>query len=230
MRIAFASIQGSEGSTARGGIVTTFTPDFVVWKHRFRICQWMLVGVLLPLLPLAAQPGTIKGKVVARGVRDSADAVVHIQKIPNKTFPTPKEPIVLDQVNLMFVPHVLPVLVGTTVAFPNSDEVRHNVFSPSPARRFNLGTYPKGISRTVTFDKPGEVALLCNVHAEMSAYVIVVETPYFAVSTKDGSYTIRNVPPGKYVLKTWHEKLKSQTKEVEVPAEGSITVDFELRK
>lgn len=210
--------------------MTAFAPMLTGKKHRFWICLWTLVSLWSALLPLAAQTGSIKGKVTARGVRDNGDAVVYIEKIPNKTFPAPKEPVVLDQVNLMFVPHVLPVLVGTTVAFPNSDEVRHNVFSPSPARRFNLGTYPKGISRTVTFDKPGDVALLCNVHAEMSAYVIVVETPYFAVSAKDGSYTIRNVPPGKYVLKTWHEKLKPQTKEVEVPTEGSVTVDFELRK
>lgn len=210
--------------------MTAFTPVPVVWKHRLGICLCTLASSLLPLLPLAAQTGTIKGKVTARGVRDNGDAVVYLEKIPNKTFHAPKDPVVLDQVNLMFVPHVLPVLVGTTVAFPNSDEVRHNVFSPSPARRFNLGTYPKGVARTVTFDKPGEVALLCNVHAEMSAYVVVVETPYFAVSAKDGSYTIRNVPPGKYVLKTWHEKLKPQMKEVEVPADGSVTVDFELRK
>lgn len=210
--------------------MTAFRLSLVAGKPGHRVCLWTFASVLLPLLPLAAQTGAIKGKVTARGVRDNGDAVVYVEKIPNKTFPAPKEPVVLDQVNLMFVPHVLPVLVGTTVAFPNSDEVRHNVFSPSPARRFNLGTYPKGVSRTVTFDKPGEVALLCNVHAEMSAYVIVVETPYFAVSAKDGSYTIRNVPPGKYVLKTWHEKLKPQTREVEVPEGGSVTVDLELRK
>lgn len=185
---------------------------------------------LLFLFPLSSHAGTIKGKVKAIGMRDNADAVVFIDKIPNKTFPPPKELVILDQINLTFTPHVLPVLVGTTVAFPNSDEVRHNVFSPSPAKRFNLGTYPRGVSRTVTFDKPGEVALLCNVHAEMSAYVIVVETPYFAITLKDGTYVIKNVPPGKYVLKTWHERLKPQSKEVEISGDASATVDFELRK
>ncbi len=180
--------------------------------------------------PFESRVGTIKGKIIARGMRESADVVVYIEKIPGKTFPAPKDPLVLDQLNLTFVPHVLPVLAGTTVAFPNSDEVRHNVFSPSPAKRFNLGTYPRGVSRTVTFDKPGEVALLCNVHAEMSAYVIVLETSYFAVTAKDGSYTIKNVPPGKYILKTWHEKLKAQGKEIEVPGDAPVTVDFELKK
>ncbi len=182
---------------------------------------------LLLLLPAVGRAGTIKGKVTARGARDNSDAVIYIEKIPNKTFPAAKEPVALDQINLTFTPHVLPVLVGTTVSFPNSDEVRHNVFSPSPPKRFNLGTYPRGVTRTVTFDKPGEVALLCNVHAEMSAYVVVVETPYFAVTAKDGSYTIKNVPPGKYTLRTWHERLKSQTKEIEVRGDAPVTVDFE---
>ena len=185
---------------------------------------------LLLIGPLESRAGTIKGKIIARGMRENADVVVYIDKIPGKTFSAPKDPLVLDQLNLTFVPHVLPVLAGTTVAFPNSDEVRHNVFSPSPPKRFNLGTYPRGVSRTVTFDKPGEVALLCNVHAEMSAYVIVLETPYFAVTAKDGSYTIKNVPPGKYILKTWHEKLKTQSKEIEVSGDASVTVNFELKK
>ncbi len=185
---------------------------------------------LLLLLPGVGRAGTIKGKVIVRGARDNGDAVIYIEKTPNRTFPAPKEPLILDQINLTFTPHILPVLVGTTVSFPNSDEVRHNVFSPSPPKRFNLGTYPRGVTRTVTFDKPGEVALLCNVHAEMSAYVIVVESPYFAVTTKDGSYTIKNVPPGKYVLKAWHERLKSQTKEIEVRGDAPVTVDFELSR
>ena len=185
---------------------------------------------LLLLLPVVGRAGTIRGKVIARGARDNGDAVIYIEKMPNKTFPAPKEPVILDQINLTFTPHVLPVLIGTTVSFPNSDEVRHNVFSPSPPKRFNLGTYARGVTRTLVFDKPGEVALLCNVHAEMSAYVIVVETPYFAVTAKDGSYTIKNVPLGNYVLKTWHERLKSQTREIEVRGDAPVTVDFELSK
>jgi plastocyanin len=163
-------------------------------------------------------------------MRHHGDAAVYVEKIPGQTFPPPKDAVTLDQLNLTFIPHVLPVLVGTTVAFPNSDEVRHNVFSTSPTKRFNLGTYPRGMAKNVTFDKPGVVDLLCNVHSEMSAYVVVVETPYFAVTGKDGSYTIKNVPPGKYVIKTWHEHLKAQSKAVEVAAGDSTRADFELRK
>lgn len=193
---------------------------------RIFVCLLLFLGVF----HVEAQAGTISGKVRARGRRHSGDAVVYIEKIPGKTFPAPQNPVTLDQRNLTFVPHVLPVLVGTTVAFPNSDEVRHNVFSVSRTARFNLGTYPRGVVKHITFKEPGVVALLCHVHVEMSAYVVVVETPYFAVTQRDGSYTIKHVPPGKYVLKTWHERLKPQSKEVEVGAGSSAQADFILRK
>lgn len=193
----------------------------------------IFLGVLLLLLfalHAEAQSGTINGKVRARGMRHNGDAVVYIERIPGNTFSAPQKPVTLDQLNLTFIPHVLPVLVGSTVAFPNSDEVRHNVFSASPSQRFNLGTYPQGTVKYVTFDQPGVVDLLCNVHSEMSAYVVVVETPYFAVTEKDGSYTIPNVPPGNYVLVAWHERLKPQRKEIQVLAGSSVQVDFALRK
>lgn len=198
----------------------------------FVLCLLVLWALLFFVIPAETQTptGTIAGKVVARGLRDHRDAVVYVEKIPGKTFTGPKEPVTLDQLNLTFIPHVLPVLVGTTVAFPNSDEVRHNVFSTSPPKRFNLGTYPRGVVKYVTFDKPGVVDLLCNVHSEMSAYVVVVETFYFAVTSKEGYYAIKDVPPGRYVVKTWHEHLKPVTKEVEVRAGETASVDFELRK
>ena len=192
----------------------------------------LFVFVLLAVssfeIPVQAQDGTIMGKARARGARHSGDAVVYIEKIPGKTFSPPNKPVILDQLKLTFVPHVLPVLVGTTVAFPNSDEVRHNVFSISRTKRFNLGTYPRGVTKYVTFDKPGVAALLCNVHTEMSAYVVVVETPYFAVTQRDGSYVIRNVPPGRYILKVWHERLKPQNKEIEVVAGLPTQANFDL--
>ncbi len=171
--------------------------------------------------------GDVTGKITARGARDAGNAVVYIEKITGKTFTPPKEPLEMDQKDMTFIPHVLPILVGTTVKFLNSDPVLHNIFSPDAvADKMNLGSWPKGQTREFTFKKPGVAALLCNVHPEMSAYVVVVETPYFAVSAKDGSYTIKNVPPGKYTLKIWHEKLKGKPVEVTVPETGSVTADF----
>jgi len=188
--------------------------------------------VLAWLFSLAAAAqgvaGTLTGKVSSRA-NDQSNAVVYAERNPPERVVPPKEPLVLDQVNLTFVPHVLPVVVGTKVAFPNSDQVRHNVFSPSPAKRFNLGTYPRGLTRTVTFDKPGEVVLLCNVHAEMSAYVLVLGTDHFVVPGKDGGYALKNLPPGKYNVTVWHEKFKSVIQAVEIKDNETVTLNFELK-
>jgi len=178
-------------------------------------------------LPLAA--GEIHGKVACKGVRDSGDAVVYVDAVPGKTFAPPKEHAKVDQLNLTFIPHVLPVLVGTTVDFQNSDAVLHNVFSPDLcAEKFNLGTWPKGQSRSFTFKKDCVATLLCKVHPEMEAYVVAVPTPYFNVTKADGTYRISDVPDGSYTLKVWHPKLKGTQKTVKVA--GATTADFEISK
>ena len=176
--------------------------------------------------------GDIKGKVKAIGAKNNANAVAYIDKIPDKKFDPLKEAVVMDQKNLVFIPHVLPIVAGTTVKYLNDDDVLHNVFSPDKcADKFNLGTWPKGQTRSYKFDNIGCVSvMLCNVHPEMEAFVVVLQNPYFAVSSKDGSYEIKNVPPGKYTLRIWHEKLKGEEVTVEVPEKGATTVDFELRK
>ncbi len=134
----------------------------------------------------------------------------------------------MDQKDLRFVPHVLAIQVGTTVEFPNSDPVAHNVFSISEAKRFNLGLYRRGSVRRVKFDKPGVVELLCNVHMEMSAYIVVLKNPYFARSGPDGTFRISGIPPGQHRLRCWHERLPTQEQVVEVPAEGTVEVVFTL--
>jgi plastocyanin len=176
--------------------------------------------------------GTIKGKVTARGVRDNANAVVYIEKLSDKTFPAPKKHAQLDQKNLKFQPHVLPVLAGTTVDFLNSDDVLHNVFSPEKcADNFNLGSWPKGQTRSYTFKEAGcQPVILCNVHPEMAAYVVVLSTPYYAVSEKDGGFEIKDVPVGKYTLKIWHEKLKGESQEVTVPESGEVKANFLIKR
>jgi plastocyanin len=173
--------------------------------------------------------GIIKGKVKTRSVRNRADVVVYLAGVEGE-FSAPDEYAVLDQKNLLFIPHVLPILVGTTVDFPNSDEVRHNVFSPTKDKKFNLGTYASGVTRQQTFDKPGAVTLLCNVHAEMVAYVVVLENPYFAVTNNRGDFEIKNVPAGTFILKTWHEKLKESKQEITVLEDGIVNIELQLRR
>ncbi len=176
-------------------------------------------------------PGTITGTVKCRRVRHSGDTVVYIEKVGDNKYDAPTEHGIVDQQNLVFIPHVIAVQKGATVDFPNNDQVRHNVFSPPDCcNQFNLGTYDIGASKPVTFDKSCEVPLLCNVHAEMSAFVVVLDNPYFGVTAKDGSFTINNVPPGTYKLKAWHEKLKSVEQEVKVEGGKTVESDFVLKK
>ncbi len=177
--------------------------------------------------------GDIKGKITASGIRSPENIVVYVDTIAGKTFPAPTQHLVIDQKNLKFVPHVAAVLKGTTVDFLNSDNVGHNVFWPSIAgnKKFahNLGTWPKGVTKSFTFDELGAAPLLCNVHPEMSGYVVVVPTPYFAVTDKEGDYEIKGVPPGKYSLKTWSEEGKPAGQEVEVTG-GAVTANISIHR
>lgn len=182
-------------------------------------------------VPKVDNAGSITGVVTCQKMRNSADAVVFIEKVGENKFDPPTEHAVVDQLNLTYVPRVLAMQKGTTVDFPNSDAVRHNVFSPPTAAfQFNLGTYPTGVVKEVLFDIVGETPLLCNVHAEMAGYVVTFENPYFAITDKDGNYTIEGVPAGKYVVKTWHEKLKELSQEVTVEPGNTATANFELKR
>ncbi len=175
--------------------------------------------------------GSITGNVKCKRVRYPENVVVYIEKVGDNKYPAPEEHGIVDQFNLTFVPHVIAVQKGTTPDFPNSDLVRHNVFSPPDCcKQFNLGTYDVGVVKHVTFDEAGEIPLLCNVHAEMSAFVLVLENPYFSVTGRDGDFKIENVPPGTYKLSAWHEKLRTVTKDVTIEAGKTTNVDFQLKK
>lgn len=189
-----------------------------------RLIPFAVCALAMPLIA-----GDIHGKVAAHGVRNSADAVVYLDRIAGKTFPPPSEHAKIDQKKMQFTPHVLPVLEGTTVDFLNSDALLHNVFSPDAcADRFNLGTWPQGQVKSFTFKKECFASLLCKVHPEMDGFVASLPTPYFAVSSADGSYHIKGVPDGTYTVKVWHPKLKPAQKSVTV--KGSTEADFEIAK
>ena len=188
----------------------------------------VLVLAIVAGFALAANAGTISGQV--SGV--SGQSVVYVDAISGKTFPAPAEHPVIDQKGLVYQPHVTAVLVGTTVDFLNSDSVAHNVFWTSIGGNkklgHNLGTWPKGEKKSFKFDAPGAVPILCNVHPEMSAYLVVVPTPYFATSDQAGNYKIENVPDGSYTVIAWHEGAKNQSKPVSVS--GDTKADFTLSK
>jgi plastocyanin len=188
--------------------------------------QLALIKALVPvfaiifLATITAQAGEIKGKVTAAGMKSATNIAVYIDTIPGKTFEAPAKHALMDQKHLEFVPHVMVVLKGTTVDFLNSDATLHNVFWPDIGGNrklaHNLGTWPQGQRKSFTFNDVGAAALLCNVHPEMSGYLIVVPTPYFAVTDSSGDFEIKDVPPGKYTVKTWSEEGKSVTQSVDV--------------
>jgi plastocyanin len=178
-----------------------------------------------PSVSAAGQGGTIKGVVDSPYVK-RYPALVYIDHVNGK-FPPPKENPHMSQKGMVFRPHILPVLKGSTVDFTNDDTVAHNVFSPpGSATPFNLGIYGAGVKKSETFNHLGEVPLLCIIHPEMSAFVIVLQNPYYALTDNDGNFEIKNVPPGKYQLKTWDEKLKASIQPVTVAAGKTTTVEF----
>jgi plastocyanin len=190
----------------------------------------MIFSVLIAAPVFAVEKtGTITGKVEVFRARRSADVVVYLVDVPGTFMPLSNH-LRMDQKSLMFIPHVLPVVAGSTVDFANNDNVLHNIFSPSKTKNFNLGTYGKDIIKQETFDKEGDVVLLCNVHAEMSAYVIVLSNPFFSKTGNDGKFTIAGIPPGQYTLKTWHEKKRPYEQKVVVEAGKTTEINIKLRR
>lgn len=190
-----------------------------------RIINLAVISILITALPIYA--ADITGTVKARGVKSPEGVVIYIEKADGD-FKPPEENPKIDQFKLVFTPRVLAVLVGTTVEFHNSDTVLHNVFGVGDDE-FDMGTWKGEKIDTHTFNNLGEVALLCNVHPEMEAYVVVFENPYFGVTDKDGKYLIKDIPPGNYKLKTWHDILKSQTQDI-IPGADTLIVDFKLKR
>jgi plastocyanin len=188
---------------------------------------FVLMAVTIGLC-VGAWAGDVDGKV--SGMKGKS--VVYIEAVAGKTFPAPKDHPVMDQKGLMFTPHIMAVQQGTTVEFLNSDTVQHNVFwtaiGTDKKLGHNLGTWPKGEKRSFTFDKPGVVPVLCNVHPEMAGYIVVSPTPYFAETDDSGNYKIKDVPDGSYNVTVWHEGAKNQSKPVTVAGGGKA--DFTLSK
>ncbi len=173
----------------------------------------VLIVMTLVAPALAAD---VTGEACIAGRRGSARDVVVYLEGAGRAAPLPRA--VVDQRGQTFIPHVSVVTVGTTVEFPNNDTIFHNVFAYFHAKRFDLGMYPRGTTKRQTFDKKGVVALLCNVHAQMSAYIMVVDTPWYAVTDQTGRFHIPNVQPGRYTLHAWHESGTEATQSIVVQA------------
>lgn len=192
-----------------------------------------LVAGLVAIAWTGAGPGpggTVRG--VVRGPAGPADdAVVYL--VPEGAAPPPAPGTAvaeIDQRRLRFVPRVLAVSPGTSVAFRNSDPLLHNIFSPDPREPFDLGTYPQGESRAHRFEHPGPHVILCNIHPEMEAWVFVAPTPYHAVTDSAGGFRIGDLPPGDYALHVWRRHAAPYSREVTVTAADSLTTEIRLER
>jgi plastocyanin len=157
-------------------------------------------------------------------------SVVYLETAPRAAFDQREEPRAkLDQRNEAFVPHVLAIVAGTTVDFPNNDRTYHNVFSLSSTRPFDLGRYAVGRSKSIKFDRPGIVRVFCDIHSHMSAFILVFAHRHFSVTDDEGHYRIDNVPPGTYTVIAWNEATPSESKRVVIPESGGdVETNFVL--
>lgn len=201
---------------------------------------WIQTILILALtgLPFYAYSGDVQSIVKDSKGKPVEDAVVFAISLPGGMELPPPIPVVIDQVDKEFYPYVTPVQIGAELSFPNNDEIRHHVYSFSPAKTFELPLYPpgKGKEQTLIFDQAGVVVLGCNIHDWMKAYVYVLETPFFAKTDTDGKTSVSGLPPGDYELRIWHPRIKksseAQKQVVSVAQNSSEDIEFtiELKK
>ena len=184
-------------------------------------------AVLAAALAAPLTAATIDARVADARGNAITNAVVYA--IPSgHELPLAKKTAVMDQKNRMFIPHVLPVQVGTSVRFPNSDDIRHQVYSFSPAKTFQLPLYAGTPSTPLIFDKTGVVTLGCNIHDQMSAFIVVLETPYFEKTAGDGRASLNDVEAGRYTLHVWYPDMRTEPPPQSVTLKGDerIAVSF----
>ena len=194
-------------------------------------------GMIHGRVAVPASPAAMERPTVAEPPQSSHPqvnrrrVVVYLESAPRQAFgELPVGRARMDQRAEQFVPRVLAITVGTTVDFPNSDNTYHNVFSLRGPRPFDLGRYAAGHSKSVRFDRPGIVRVFCEIHSHMSAFVLVFNHRYFAVTSADGRYQITRVPPGRYTLVAWNEGAIRESRQVVIPEDGgTVESDFSLR-
>ncbi len=201
----------------RGAIAgqVTITRNLAAQRMRFR-----LYPSYKPIAPLPAGAGRSD---------EYRNVVIYLEPLSfDVPAPSPQTRLEIQQLGETFLPHVLPVTVGSTVSFPNLDPIFHNVFSLSRPRTFDLGRYPQGETRTVTFNDPGVVPVFCHLHSDMSAVVLVLDTPWYTIPQPDGQYRITDLPAGDYRVTAWHERSDSVDTEITIAAGEVVNLDLSI--
>lgn len=203
-----------------------------------RLVVWL--AMLLLASQVQAGTGTIEGTVTVKDPAPPApdpedvpfaNVLVYLDGFaPGTTFPPPRQEAQLQQRKKRFIPYILPVQVGTTVRFPNDDDLFHNVFSLSKAQKFNIGRYPKGPGKTQQFNTVGRVRVFCDIHSFMKANILVLPSPHFAFPGRTGTYKIENAPEGTYYVMGFHDRLNTASAPVTVKAGQTTTVNLTIDK
>lgn len=193
--------------------------------HTLKVLHFRALAALLCVVALRATAAEVAFTLVDQKNQPVADAAVSLVPLDaSAPLPAPAEPVVIAQQNQEFSPYVTVVATGTAVTFPNDDKVQHHVYSLSKAKRFEFARYAPGKKESIVFDQQGVVALGCNIHDWMVAYLVVVPTPWFAKSDPAGGAAAK-VPAGRYRVEVWHPRLSApQTREITVPAAGDAAV------
>lgn len=190
------------------------------------------VRVERSLLDARPDPGGL-GMAHVRDPRERRASVVYLETAPRAAFESDEDRRVrLNQRDERFVPHVLAIVAGTWVDFPNSDRTYHNVFSLSKGNEFNLGRYASGRSRAFRFERPGVVRVFCEIHSHMSAFILVFAHRFFAVTDDEGRYRIDGIPPGSYTVAVWNETVHGDPPRRAITigdGGGNVTADFSIR-
>ena len=168
-----------------------------------------LVCLIALVVVTPAAAADLSGRVVDANGNGLTEAVVFVRELPPGVNAPAPGAAVMDQVDKLFVPHVLPVAVGTSVTFPNRDQIHHHVYSFSKPKTFEIPLYKGEETPPVLFDQTGAVAVGCNIHEWMHGVILVLPTPYFAVTDADGAFTLRAVPDGRSSVAAWHEGAKA---------------------
>jgi plastocyanin len=200
-----------------------------------------LLFILLILVPLAlgsgpARAARLAGRVDLRAAGENLrsdevrNAVIYFKLKAAATVRAASQPVEIRMQQKEFTPRVVAVTTGSAVRFPNSDPILHNVFSVSGANSFDLGLYPKGPGKTIVFREPGLVRVFCNVHHDMVAYVLVLDTPYFTSPAADGSFALDDLPDSDGLLVVWHERAEPWSRELRPPAGEPLTIQLVVNK
>ena len=186
-------------------------------KAKNRVCTRWLLPALVILQAGWVTAATVQVQVFDGAGKPLSDAVAFLESRETRSASRPLQGAEMAQVGKQFDPKVLVIPVGTSVQFPNRDSVRHHVYSFSPAKPFELKLYTGTAANPVVFDKPGVAVFVCNIHDNMTAWVVVVDTPYFGRSAAPGKVVLANVPAGSYSLRVWHPGLAPGATALELP-------------